>query len=184
MKSDKFTGILSPLTQLRDTAASVSSSLCWNVTLIGYLHNGLRLHPVSVDEGGCCCRQILQSRYKHHSRFSVLCLASPPGGAVQCGPLKPPKPWSCLLVSRQSGQEPYQTPHCGCRSNTMASNHTNPGFMDDLKHLGQPFVPFVCRHLRKQTRDYQQWFHQHGYSKKKKKYVHRRKYKRANIFSS
>lgn len=29
----------------------------------------------------------------------------------------------------------------------IGGGHTKPGFTEDLKHLGQPFVPFVCRHL-------------------------------------
>lgn len=48
------------------------------------------------------------------------------------------------LQSFQGSTEPLFDPACSCCSNP----HTNPGFMEDLKHLGQPFVPLVSRHLR------------------------------------
>lgn len=119
---------------------------------------------------GCNSTQCLSARadaaiksLRAASSIALSCLASPPGGAVQRGRLKTASTHlrGRLLVSRQSGKEPHQAPQCGCRSNTMARDHTNPGFMDDLKHLGQPFVPFVCRHLRKnRAGDHRQWSHQ------------------------
>lgn len=43
---------------------------------------------------------------------------------------------------RGSVRTPAKLHVCG------SGGHTNPGFTEDLKHLGQPFVPFVCRHLK------------------------------------
>lgn len=44
------------------------------------------------------------------------------------------------------------------RSINSQKNHTNPGFREDLKHLGQPLVPFVSRHLKTQEKPCQQSF--------------------------
>lgn len=119
------------------------------------LHDRLQLHPVSVGEGRTLPSSpsgLLPASLWDSS--SLPRLASPPGGAVQHGhllkPLLNPSPRPPAHVSQ--GRSLTGLQHCGCRPNTMARRHTNPGFMDDLKHLGQPFVPFVCRHLRKQCR--------------------------------
>lgn len=151
MKSVKFTDFLSPLTQLRDKVASFSSSLCRNVTLVSY---GLPPKWAATPPSVCLRGRAPPSTPSEVLRATLWVFSSAPRLTSRCRceerlPQTALTRLLCrLLVSRQSGQEPHQAPRCGCRSNTRARDHTNPGFMDDLKHLGQPFVPFVCRHLR------------------------------------
>lgn len=111
---------------------------------MSYLHNGLHLHPVSVGKGGRC-HQVPQSCVKHHSGFSVLCLASPPGGAVQCGHLQPLKPISeavsrCLASVRE-GALPGSTLWLQIQHNGSPSH--KPGLHGRLEAFGATFCP-VC----------------------------------------
>lgn len=108
----------------------------------------------------CDSTQCLSARgggHRHQvpqSRSGVVTLglqfsASPPGGAVKSGRLKP-LPAARLSNDGRSGLESSPGAVAVAADPTGgACSHTKPGFMDDLKHLGHPFVPLVCRHLRR-----------------------------------